>query len=217
MFLLLISYSRRLKGLALIPSHPPPRTPSEFLAQWSLITLTLGRPPWAGRYVLWGYFTHGTGWAFSSPPTHPLCELPSQLHEEEWDQNCSSHLEMITGTTFKVTCSLYLHLLAIIFSSIVYILSHAARPTLCASPSKGDEEPANINPFTPAPSVMRVRYALTLGTDWIIMDMLIKYLCSSLPHYEFSNSNLDRSPVLHFWSSSILSSNLEMWPALSQG
>ena len=101
MFLLLISNSRRLKGLMLILSHPPPRTPSEFLAQWSLITLTLGRPPWAGRYVLWGYFTRATGWAFSSPPTHPLCELPSQLHEGEWDQNCFSHFEMIIGTHFQ--------------------------------------------------------------------------------------------------------------------
>ena len=31
------------------------------------------------------------------------------------------------------------------------------RPTLCASPLKGDEEPANINPFTPAPPPMRLR------------------------------------------------------------
>ena len=97
----LVLNSRRSKGLTPIPSHPPPRTPSEFLAQWSLITLALGRPSWAGRYVLWGYFTRGTGWAFSSPLTHPLCELPSQLHEGEWDQNCFSHFEMITGTHFQ--------------------------------------------------------------------------------------------------------------------
>jgi len=31
------------------------------------------------------------------------------------------------------------------------------RPTLYASPLKGDEEPANINPFTPAPPPMRLR------------------------------------------------------------
>ena len=33
------------------------------------------------------------------------------------------------------------------------------RPTLCASPLKGNEEPANINPFTPAPPQMRLRLA----------------------------------------------------------
>ena len=48
---------------------------------------------------------------------------------------------------------------------IVYILSPAIRPTLCASPLKGDEEPANINPFTPAPSVLRARYVLTVGAQ----------------------------------------------------
>ena len=51
------------------------------------------------------------------------------------------------------------------FLPIVYILSPAIRPTLCASPLKDDEEPANINPFTPAPSVLRARYALTVGAQ----------------------------------------------------
>jgi len=32
-----------------------------------------------------------------------------------------------------------------------------ARPTLCASPLEGNEEPANINPFTPAPPPIRLR------------------------------------------------------------
>ena len=102
-FYTLVLNSRRPKGLTPIPSHPPPRTPSEFLAQWSLITLVQRRLPWAGRYgltVLW-YFTRGTGWAFSSPLTHPLCELPSQQHEGDLDQNCFSHFEMIIGTHFQ--------------------------------------------------------------------------------------------------------------------
>ena len=49
------------------------------------------------------------------------------------------------------------------------------------------------------------------------MEMLINYPCSSLPHYECSSSNRDRFPFFHFWSSSVLSPNLKMWPALFQG
>ena len=57
-FYTLVLNSRRPKGLTPIPSHPPPRTPSEFLAQWSLITLAQRRLPWAGRYGL------GQGWVY---------------------------------------------------------------------------------------------------------------------------------------------------------
>ena len=38
-----------------------------------------------------------------------------------------------------------------------------------------------------------------------------------MPHYECSSSNRDRFPFFHFWSSSVLSPNLKMWPALFQG
>jgi len=43
-------------------------------------------------------------------------------------------------------------------SKLLFTLQgEGTRPTLCTSPLQGNEEPANINPFTPAPAQMRAR------------------------------------------------------------
>jgi len=51
-------------------------------------------------------------------------------------------------------------------SKLLFTFRDDNRPTLCASPLKGDEEPANINPFTPAPSVLRARARESSQSDF---------------------------------------------------
>ena len=95
-------------------------------------------------------------WAFWSPPTrHAVFEHQNQLGEDASDPSYFSHFKGIARGRINIY-SPYSGIWIIVGR---HYLTTFHRPTLCASPlPQGNEEPANINPFTPAPPPLRFNF-----------------------------------------------------------